>query len=453
MPAGVCASLGDTIGWKGPHERSNGPDPERPLQVNYQKHCPGCYAEKGGLAVCPSCGYDESAPRSPLFLPHGIVIGGQFRVGRVLGKRGGFGITYIGWDIHLQQRVAIKEYMPRDLATRTADSLDVQVHTEADQANFRFGREQFLREARIVARFDHPSIVRVRSFFNANGTAYLVMDYYDGQSLGEYLSTVRNTLAPGVALRLMRPILQGLQYVHEHNVIHRDVKPHNIYLAADGRPILLDFGAAMQSAGERPHSLVVVLTEGYAPLEQYQRRSPQGPYTDVYGAAATLYRMLAGEAPPMALDRLGHDPLEQAGYGALPPALREGMARALAVRAEDRYPSVPAFLAALEGLDLGEEEAAESAAAVFAPRPQGKEDAPTAVTAGTTAATTAESRVISVIPEETRGRTAASGAREAVEAPVPLPAASSEALPARWRWIVGLLATIAVVEFLMLLMG
>lgn len=447
MPRGVCASLGDTIGWNGPHERSGrGEEP----QVNYQKHCPGCYAEKGGLAVCPSCGYDESAPRSPLFLPHGIVIGGQFRVGRVLGKRGGFGITYIGWDIHLQQRVAIKEYMPRDLATRTAESLDVQVHTEADQANFRFGREQFLREARIVARFDHPNIVRVRSFFNANSTAYLVMDYYEGQSLGEYLSTVRNTLAPGVALRLIRPILQGLQYLHEHNVIHRDVKPHNIYLAADGRPILLDFGAAMQAAGERPHSLVVVLTEGYAPLEQYQRRSPQGPYTDVYGAAATLYRMLAGEAPPMALDRLGHDPLEQAGYGALPPPLREGMAKALAVRAQDRYASVKDFLAALDGLDLGEDEAAESTAAVFVPRPA-RDDAPTAITAVTTAATTAESRMISVIPEETRGTTAVSVAREPVAAPVPMQ--PPERLPPRWRWIVGLLATIAVVEFLMLVMG
>ncbi|HSW12507.1 MAG TPA: serine/threonine-protein kinase, partial [Solimonas sp.] len=238
----------------------------------YQKHCPGCYAEKGGVAVCPLCGYDESAPRSALFLPHGMILGGQFRVGRVLGKPGGFGITYIGWDVHLQQRVAIKEYLPRELATRTAESLEVQVHSPAEQANFDFGREQFLREARIVARFSHPNIVRVRSFFNANGTAYLVMDYYDGISLGEYLATVRNSLAPAVALNLIKPILRGLQYVHENQVIHRDLKPYNIYLAAEGRPILLDFGAALPATTSRGQSLNVVLTEGYAPLEQYQRR-------------------------------------------------------------------------------------------------------------------------------------------------------------------------------------
>ncbi|HEY0916227.1 MAG TPA: serine/threonine-protein kinase [Solimonas sp.] len=405
--------------------------------MDYQKHCPGCYAEKGGAAVCPACGYDESASRSPLFLPHGIVIGGQFRVGRVLGKRGGFGITYIGWDIHLQQRVAIKEYMPRDLATRTADSLDVQVHTDADQANFRYGREQFLREARIVARFDHPNIVRVRSFFNANGTAYLVMDYYEGQSLGEYLSTVRNSTAPGVALRLMRPILQGLQYLHEHNVIHRDVKPHNIYLAADGRPILLDFGAAMQAAGERPHSLVVVLTEGYAPLEQYQRRSPQGPYTDVYGAAATIYRMIAGEAPPMALDRLGHDPLEQVGYSALPPALREGMAKALAVRAQDRYASATEFLAFLDSLTDEQIDNGAGMADVFT-LPLVR---PGAVADEATVTRSAESRVVSLVPEDAQ--------ITMTRAPVTLPAAP-ERLPKRWRWVVAILAGISVVEFLLL---
>ena len=405
--------------------------------MDYQKHCPGCYAEKGGAAVCPACGYDESAPRSPLFLPHGIVIGGQFRVGRVLGKRGGFGITYIGWDIHLQQRVAIKEYMPRDLATRTADSLDVQVHTDADQANFRFGREQFLREARIVARFDHPNIVRVRSFFNANGTAYLVMDYYEGQSLGEYLSTVRNSTTPGVALRLMRPILQGLQYLHEHNVIHRDVKPHNIYLAADGRPILLDFGAAMQAAGERPHSMVVVLTEGYAPLEQYQRRSPQGPYTDVYGAAATIYRMIAGEAPPMALDRLGHDPLEQSGYGALPPALREGMAKALAVRGQDRYASAADFLAFLDSLSDEQIDNGAGMADVFTP-PVVRPDASTAEA---TVSRSAESRVVSMVPADAQVTM--------TRAPVTLPVAP-ERLPKRWRWVVAVLALVSVVEFLLL---
>jgi formylglycine-generating enzyme required for sulfatase activity/serine/threonine protein kinase len=313
----------------------------------FQKHCPGCFHDKGGIAVCPVCGYDESLPRPPLFLPHGIIIGGQYRVGRVLGQPGGFGITYLGWDVHLQQRVAIKEFLPRDIATRHPGQLDVATHTSETRSNFEFGKEQFLREARIVAKLDHPNVVRVRAFFNANGTAYLVMDYYEGLSLGEYLSRVRKVIEPALAVPLIRPVLEALQFVHEHGVVHRDLKPHNIYLATVGKPIVLDFGAARQAAGERVHSLSVVLTDGYAPLEQYQRRSSQGPWTDVYGAAATLYRMLTGAAPPTALDRLSDDPLERDGWAGIPASLVPAMRRALALTPEARYQSAADFIAAL----------------------------------------------------------------------------------------------------------
>jgi formylglycine-generating enzyme required for sulfatase activity/serine/threonine protein kinase len=313
----------------------------------YQKHCPGCFHDKSGVAVCPVCGYDESLPRPPLFLPHGIIIGGQYRVGRVLGQPGGFGITYLGWDIHLQQRVAIKEFLPRDIATRHPGQLDVATHTDETRSNFEFGKEQFLREARIVAKLDHPNVVRVRAFFNANGTAYLVMDYYEGLSLGEYLSRVRKIIEPALAVPLIRPVLEALQYLHEHGVVHRDLKPHNIYLATVGKPIVLDFGAARQAAGERQHSMSVVLTDGYAPLEQYQRRSSQGPWTDVYGAAATLYRMLTGVAPPTALDRLTDDPLERDGWAGIPVALHPALRRSLALTPEARYQTAAEFIDAL----------------------------------------------------------------------------------------------------------
>jgi len=182
----------------------------------FQKHCPGCFHDKSGIAVCPVCGYDESLPRPPLFLPHGIVIGGQYRVGRVLGQPGGFGITYLGWDVHLQQRVAIKEFLPRDIVTRHPGQLDIATHTEESRGTFEFGKEQFLREARIVAKLDHPNVVRVRSFFNANGTAYLVMDYYEGLSLGEYLSRVRKVIEPALAVPLIRPVLEALQSPTAH---------------------------------------------------------------------------------------------------------------------------------------------------------------------------------------------------------------------------------------------
>lgn len=277
-----------------------------------------------------------------------MVLGGQYRVGRVLGRPGGFGITYLGWDVNLQQRVAIKEYLPREIAQRMPNSLDVNVHTAEDKRGFEFGKEQFLREARIVAKLDHGNIVRVRNFFNANSTAYLVMDYYEGMSLGDYLSNVRSKLEPELAVPLVKPILEGLQYVHERGLVHRDLKPHNIYLAAIGRPIVLDFGAARQAAGDRVQSLSVVLTEGYAPLEQYQRRAVQGPWTDVYGVAATLYRMITGASPPIALDRIGRDPVEEGGWSAIPPSLVPAMRMALAVRPSDRYQSAVEFLAALE---------------------------------------------------------------------------------------------------------
>jgi formylglycine-generating enzyme required for sulfatase activity/serine/threonine protein kinase len=298
--------------------------------------------------VCSICGYDEAHPRSSMFLRHGVLLADKYRIGRVLGRPGGFGITYLAWDIHLQQRVAIKEYLPRELANRDADTTTVSVHTANERETFEAGREQFLREARIVAGLDHPNIVRVLSFFNANGTAYLVMDYYEGMSVGDYLATVQPTMEPAVAVGIIEPVLEGLAFVHQHGVIHRDIKPHNLYLAAVGKPILLDFGAARQAAGHvDDNNMSVVLSEGYAPLEQYQRRAEQGPQTDVYGLAATLLRMMTGQAPPMALDRLNDDTLDSDGWAQLPAALQAVLSRALAVHAADRYPSADTFLADL----------------------------------------------------------------------------------------------------------
>ena len=316
--------------------------------MSFQKHCPGCFQNKNGAAVCPHCGYDESQPRSTLFLPHGSILFDQYRVGKVLGRPGGFGITYLGWDVNLQQRVAIKEFLPREIAVRSGESPEVHAHTPEDKKGFDFGKEQFLREARIVAKLDHPNIVRVRNFFNANGTAYMVMDYYEGMSLGDYLGSVRQVIPPEIAIPLIKPILDGLQYVHERGVVHRDLKPHNIYLATIGRPILLDFGAARQAAGDRVQSMSVVLTEGYAPLEQYQRRTMQGPWTDVYGVAATLYRMVTGLTPPIALDRLGRDPIEEMQYPNVPPEVVPAMRQALSVRPHQRFQSAAEFKAALD---------------------------------------------------------------------------------------------------------
>ena len=272
--------------------------------------CPGCFRHKGGeVAVCPQCGYDASASRSPLLLPVLTRLNQRYLIGRTLGKPGGFGVTYLGLDLTLQVKVAVKEYCPRDLVGRDTSRRTLAPHSQEDGELFQVGLQAFLDEARTLAKFDHANVVRVRDFFEANGTAYLVMDYYEGESLLEYLERHGGKLPWRTALELMLPVLDGLREVHQRGFLHRDVKPHNIYLTTQGRPILLDFGSARQAMGERSRSLSVMLTEGYAPFEQYTRRGGQGPWTDIYGAAATLYLLVTGQTPPPATERVRNDEL------------------------------------------------------------------------------------------------------------------------------------------------
>lgn len=232
----------------------------------------------------------------------------EYEIRRVLGKPGGFGVTYLALDTNLDHEVAIKEYLPVEFALRMADG-QIAVRSEEDAAAFDWGRRCFLNEARLLARFNHPNVVQVHRLFEANGTAYIVMDYVRGRSLAEELRG--SVIASQARLEaLLLPLLDGLQSVHATGVLHRDLKPENILLRDDGSPVLIDFGAARGELGSHSRSMLNVLTAGYAPVEQYSQKGNQGPWSDIYALGGVVYRALTGHKPPDAVDRLGQDPLQ-----------------------------------------------------------------------------------------------------------------------------------------------
>lgn len=220
---------------------------------------------------------------------------------KILGQ-GGFGITYLAEDTNLSQLVAIKEYLPIDMAVRGEDDSVYPVSGEHGE-QFSWGLQRFISEARTLAQFKHPHIVRVLTVFEANNTAYMVMEYENGKGLHELLKE-QKTLPEKQTLGILLPILDGLKAIHETGFIHRDIKPANIYLREDGSPVLLDFGSARQALGEKTHTLTSMVSPGFAPFEQYVAKSDkQGPWTDIYALGATLFRCAVGRSPAEAMDR------------------------------------------------------------------------------------------------------------------------------------------------------
>jgi len=220
----------------------------------------------------------------------------NFEIREVLGV-GGFGVTYKAWDRHLERWVALKEFLPIDLALREHNSLTV--HARSDRASdYAFALARFLDEAKTLARFRHPNIVRVSQFIETNGTAYLVMDYEQGLSLSQYLKAKPQPVDEPQLRAWFLPILRGLAEVHKTGFLHRDIKPGNIYLRDAGDPLLIDFGAARQAIGEQTRSITGIVSTGYAPIEQYGTDAKkQGPWTDLYAIGATLYRCIAARDP------------------------------------------------------------------------------------------------------------------------------------------------------------
>ncbi|MFQ6022540.1 MAG: serine/threonine protein kinase [Acidiferrobacterales bacterium] len=226
----------------------------------------------------------------------------SYEVKRVLGV-GGFGVTYRAYDHVLERDVAMKEYLPTGLAVRTPDGTTVSPKSDNDVQNYEYGLKRFLDEARTLAKFREPNIVRVIRYMEAHGTAYFVMDYEEGHALSARLKR-RGTIPEDEVRAIILPILRSLRAVHSQKFLHRDIKPANIYLRNDGSPVLLDFGSARLALGEQSRAMTGLVTPGYAPFEQYFSRGKQGPWTDLYGIGATMYHCITGLAPAASTERI-----------------------------------------------------------------------------------------------------------------------------------------------------
>ncbi len=259
---------------------------------------------------------DDADP--PSALPRGTRLG-EYEIRRVLGI-GGFGIVYLAFDHALEREVAIKEYMPGSLAGRSPATLEVAVLSQSNHESFALGLRSFVNEARLLARFDHPSLVKVHRYWEAHHTAYMAMPYYAGQNLQQVRRGLREPPGEAWLRSVLEPLLGALDRLHREGVFHRDVSPDNVLLEPDGRPVLLDFGAARRVIGDRSVALTAILKPAYAPIEQYGEAGAvkQGPWTDLYALGATLHFLLLGRAPPPATTRTVHDELQPLAQQALP---------------------------------------------------------------------------------------------------------------------------------------
>jgi len=277
------------------------------------------------------------------------VLLGRYVVGKVLGQ-GGFGATYLGFDQRLEIKVAIKEFFPVSLVSRMPGETGLVPYTDDHAGTFRQGMTKFLDEARLLARLrEVKEIVAVQDFFETNTTAYLVMELLQGRTLRKLINESGGTIECRRALGLLTPIMKALHAVHEAGLIHRDVAPDNIFITTTGERKLLDFGAARQTAGDGAGLMTVILKPGYAPPEQYFQDKRQGPWTDVYALAATIYCVLTGKPPPDATRRLQEDSLTppSAQGVTLPPAFEQALLSALALKVAERPQSIRAFHSAL----------------------------------------------------------------------------------------------------------
>ena len=321
--------------------------------MNYNNLCPHCMREiqKNGKGTCPYCGFDDTyAPELTHQLRPFTVLNGKYLVGSVLGE-GGFGITYIGYDLNLELRIAIKEFYPNGFCRRESSVTNTLSSYGGSQGeSFEKWRSRFVKEAKSLAKCTNLSgIVGVKDFFEENNTAYIVMEYLEGQTLKEYLNRQGGKLPVGRALQALEPVMVSMSQVHRAGIIHRDISPDNIMITTDGMMKLLDFGAAVDLMKEEERSLSIMLKPGYAPEEQYRTKGKLGPWSDVYALAATIYKCITGITPPEAMERMREDHLAAPGSLGInmPPSVEAALLKGMSVYADNRYQTMDEFHHAL----------------------------------------------------------------------------------------------------------
>lgn len=282
-------------------------------------------------------------------LKPGVILKERYKIEEVIGA-GGFGITYRAWDPLLQSYVAIKEYYPSEIATRSADSSKVCVPVGQEQREYHRGKIRFLKEAQDVARFQsEPNIVSIYDYLEENDTAYMVMEYLHGCTLKQYIREHGGRLDTDHILHICLSVLDALAVVHKAGMIHRDISPENIFICEDLTVKLIDFGAAKQVYLDGEQTMSVVLKPGYAPPEQYAKKDKQGPWTDIYALGATLYFAATGEKPEESFGRVLEDTIKPVCEvnPEIPRAMSQVIMRAMSVKIEDRYQTVEAMREAL----------------------------------------------------------------------------------------------------------
>lgn len=271
----------------------------------------------------------------------------DFEISGIVGE-GGFGIVYVAFDHSLQRTVAIKEYMPATMAGRLTDESALFLRSKRHEETFKAGLRSFINEARLLAQFDHPSLIKVYRFWEENKTAYMAMRYYEGQTLKNIVKESPKTVTEAWLRFIFKQILEALDALYKKKILHRDVSPDNMIIQKNGAAVLLDFGAARQIIGDMTQGLTVVLKPGYAPVEQYADDSSmsQGPWTDIYALAAVMYFAIIGEAPPTSVARMIKDPLEPLQSGSHPGFSQKFLAaidKGLSVQPEDRPQTIDEF--------------------------------------------------------------------------------------------------------------